>query len=97
MAIQIVNIWTSNGATEVDREHVHLSLQDEDVVVWQGNIDFDVDFGGNSPFSSAKFSGGKGNPASSGKATKRQAGKSYKYTAQGKGASVKDPIIHTDT
>lgn len=96
MAIQIVNVWASNGGTEVDREHVHLCLLDEDVVIWQSNLDFDLDFGGNSPFNSPKFAGGKGNPAPSGKATKGQAGKSYKYTVQAKGAKPKDPTIHTD-
>lgn len=95
MAIQIVSIWESNGVTAVDREHVLVSLNDKDEVLWQSNHDFTVTFK-DSPFAVDKFDGGKGRARLSGWAQNGTARKAYKYTVQAGTARPLDPVTHVD-
>jgi hypothetical protein len=96
MAETPITISNDNGTTKVSPNDVSLSIRNSDSVKWQGSADFTVTFDNGSPFSQSSFSGGAGNPASSGACSNGTNGTEYKYTAQISGATAVDPTIKTN-
>ncbi len=91
-----ITISAARSKTKVVPNRVVISVPQKDEVVWHGAGDFIVDFNGDTPFAVSVFIGGPGRPAYSGPPVPGRPYKDYKYTAKISGATLVDPIIHTD-